>query len=88
MLSNIFRISPELKRSFSNMGNTNIGAVAESDTLAHVVVHTTMKLGMEFVDEMNVVSLRKHEGIWKLRLSSKLEGIALMLRQSLQMQTG
>ena len=88
MLSNIFRISPELKRSFGNMRNLNVGAVAESDTIAHVVVHTTMKLGMEFVDEMNVTSLRKYEGVWRLRLSGKLEGIALMLRQSLQMQTG
>ncbi|UCD63673.1 MAG: hypothetical protein JSW34_13160 [Candidatus Zixiibacteriota bacterium] len=86
ILQTVFRISPELKRSFTKMQNENIGAVPQADTLAHVVVHTTMQLGMQFVDEMNVTSMRKYEGAWKLRLSAKIEGIAYMLQQSLQAQ--
>jgi len=82
----IFRISPELPKSFKNMKNRFIGAVAENDSLIHVVANSRMLLGTKQVDEMDVTSVRKFEDEWKLRLSSKVQGIGLMLQQSLQMQ--
>ncbi|UCG60621.1 MAG: hypothetical protein JSV52_09820 [Candidatus Zixiibacteriota bacterium] len=82
----IFRISPELDNSFKNMKNKFIGAVVENDSLIHVVANTKMLLGTKQVDEMDIISVRKFEDEWKLRLSTKVQGIALMLQQSLQMQ--
>ena len=86
ILWTIFNISPELKRSFSKMENNCIGAVAENDTTVHVVVHTEMRIGMQYVEEMNVTTLRKFENEWRVLLSTKIEGVAMMLKQSVGMQ--
>ncbi len=83
----VFRISPDLNKSFTGMKNSFIGAVAENDSLIHVVVNSKMLLGTRHVDEMDINSVRKYDDEWKLRLSTKVQGIALMLQQSLQMQT-
>lgn len=82
----LFRVSPELNRSFTNMKNTFIGAVAENDSTIHVVAHTRMMVGTRHVDEMNVVTVHRVEDGWKLGISSKLQGVGYMLVESLQMQ--
>ncbi|UCE25866.1 MAG: hypothetical protein JSU74_07435 [Candidatus Zixiibacteriota bacterium] len=88
LMVTIFDISPELKTSFTEMTNDHIGAVAQSDSLIHVVVNTKMQVGTRHVNEMNVSTVRRYEDGWKLRISNKIEGIALMLQQSLRMQQG
>ncbi len=88
LMVSIFEISPELKTSFTEMTNDHIGAVAQSDSLIHVVVNTKMQVGTKHVNEMNVSTVRRYEDGWKLSMSNKIEGIALMLQQSLRMQQG
>ena len=68
------------------MKSNHIGAVAENDTLVHVVVHTRMAVGLKHVDEMNVTTVQRYDDGWWLRISPKIRGIGLMLQQSLQMQ--
>ncbi len=88
LMVSIFEISPELKTSFTEMTNDHIGAVVQSDSLIHVVVNTKMQVGTKHVNEMNVSTVRRYEDGWKLSMSNKIEGIALMLQQSLRMQQG
>ena len=86
MMKTVFQISVELGQSFSGMKNNHIGAVAENDSLIHIVVNTSMNIGLKNVKEMNVSTVRRFEDGWKLRMSPKLEGIGMMLQQSMQMQ--
>ena len=76
-------VSPELKSTFSEMTNVNIGAVAEGDSLIHVINRTKLNIGGRDIEEMNVVTLKKYEGEWRIVLSPKIEGIALMIRRGL-----
>ena len=76
-------VSPELKATFSGMKNLSIGAVAEGDSLVHVVNRTNLNIGGQSITEMNVVTLKKIEGEWRLLLSPKVEGIAQMIRRGL-----
>ncbi len=86
LMETIFSISPELGRSFSGMKTRRVGTVEEADSLIHIVVATHMEVGQRYVDEMNVATVRKINDEWKLAISPKVEGIGLMLQQSLQMQ--
>ena len=86
LMKTVFQVSVELGQSFSGMHNDHIGAVAENDSLIHVVVNTSMSVGLRNVTETNVATIRRFEDGWKLRMSPKLEGIAMMLQQSMQMQ--
>ncbi|MEW6413341.1 MAG: hypothetical protein AB1483_12865 [Candidatus Zixiibacteriota bacterium] len=87
LMETIFAISPELGRSFSGMQTRRVGIVAENDSTIHVVVATHMEVGQKYVDEMNVSTARLVDGQWKAAMSPKIEGVGMMLQQSLQMQT-
>ncbi len=52
-------VSPEIKTTFSNMTNVSMGAVAEGDSLIHIVVKTSMMIGTRSVDEMNIQTVVK-----------------------------
>jgi hypothetical protein len=84
----VFQISPELEQSFKDMQNTHIGAVAENDSTIHVVFNTRMRVGTRPVNEMNVATVLRYEDGWRIRMSNKIEGIGMMLEQSLRMQQG
>ena len=79
IMTMVSEVSPEIKTTFSNMTNETLGAIAEGDSLVHMVVRTKMMIGPRPVDEMNIQSIIKSDGEWKLVMSSKMEGIALML---------
>ena len=83
LMTNLFNVVPDLKTTFSGMENRMVGAVADGDSLVHVVMQTRMALGIRSIDEMNVVTLEQDEGEWKLRMSNKIEGIIMMVQQSL-----
>ena len=72
-------VSPEIKTTFSNMTNEAMGAIPESDSIVHIVIKTKMMIGTRSVDEMNIQSVIKIDGGWKLVMSPKMDGIALML---------
>ncbi len=82
IMNMVSEVSPEIKTTFSNMTNKTIGAVAEGDSLVHVVVKTSMMIGPRSVDEMNIQSVVNTDGSWKLRMSPKMDGIAMMLAQA------
>lgn len=84
LMTNLFTIVPDLSTTFSGMDNRIVGAVAEGDSLVHVVMQTKMALGNRTVDEMNVVTLKQDQGgEWKLELSNKIEGIIMLIQQNL-----
>ncbi|TFH60879.1 MAG: hypothetical protein E4G91_08415 [Candidatus Zixiibacteriota bacterium] len=88
LMTNLFTIVPDLGATFSGMDNRIVGAVAEGDSLVHVVMQTKMVLGDRTVDEMNVVTLKQDQGEWKLQLSNKIEGVIMLVQQSLLQRRG
>lgn len=79
----VFTLSPQLGMTFGGMTNSLIGPLADGDSLVYVVFRTNMTLGMRQVEEMNVSTLSKVDGDWKLRMSPKIEGILMMVQQGL-----
>lgn len=82
IMNMVSEVSPEIKTTFSNMVNATMGAVPDGDSLVYVVVKTSMKIGPRSVDEMNIQSVVNSDGGWKLRMSPKMDGIAMMLAQA------
>ena len=76
-------VSPDLKSTFETIANDNLGAISESDSLIHVVARTKISVGGQEYDELNVYSLKKFEGEWKMVMSPKIEGIAFMIKNGL-----
>lgn len=86
MMNRIFEISPELSATFKSMKNNYIGSVPDGDSLVHVLVRTSMKIGAKEIDEMNVLSLAKDQEQWKLKISTKIEGIGMIIKQNLRLK--
>lgn len=82
----VSELAPEIKSTFTDMQNQSLGAVAEGDSLLHVVVKTKMQVGTRNVNEWNVQTLRSFEGQWMLAISSKIEGVGLMVSEGLKQQ--
>ena len=61
----------------------HIGAIAEGDSLVHVLVRTNLTVGGQSIEEMNVNTVQKIDGDWKILMSPKIEGIAMMIRRGL-----
>jgi hypothetical protein len=76
-------ISIDLKNTFTGMKNDNIGAISEGDSLVHVLVRTELSVGGQTINEMNVNTVQKLDGEWKILMSPKIEGIAMMIRRGL-----
>jgi hypothetical protein len=84
----ITEISPDIKSTFESMQQITLGALAESDTLVHVVVRTKLTLGGQDIEELNVQSVKLNGDSWKIDLSSKIGGVAMMISQGIEYQMG
>lgn len=76
-------LSPQIDSTFSGMTNKAIGAVAEGDSVVHVVVKTNLKLAGQNIDEMNIQTVVKSDDGWKLEASPKIIGMAQYFGQVL-----
>ena len=83
IMNMVTEVSPDIKTTFANMTNESLGGVHDSDTMIHIVQKTHMDIGGRMVDEMNVQSVIKVDGEWKLVMSNKIDGIAMMLAQAM-----
>ncbi len=83
MMNIVFSLSPDIGATFMSMQNSMVGAIADGSDLVHVVVHTDMNVGGREIKEMNVITLKKDGADWKHMLSPKIEGIILMVQQTL-----
>ena len=74
-------LSPAMKDALGSgsMGMTPIGSVPEGDVL-HVVCRTTAGVEGVNITKMEVISLKRAGGNWRVLLSGEMEGIAQALR--------
>ncbi len=83
IMSEIFTVSPELAATFSAMSHEIVGVVSEDNTLVHCLVRTRLLLSGRKLDEMIVITVEVYEGEWKIMMSKSIEGLTMMLKQSL-----
>lgn len=84
----ITEISPDIKATFESMLQKTLGVVAESDSLVHVVVRTKLFLGGQDIEELNVQSVKLDGDTWKIDMSTKIGGVAMMISQGIEYQMG
>jgi len=76
-----------LAEAMASMRQDAVGHVAEGDTV-HVVSRTHMSFEGLSVSQMNVSSLVRHEGAWRMLLTGEIEAFLLGLRQQLGVDSG
>ena len=82
-IGTIFRSQKEATEALRNLETEIIGHVSEGDSVVHVVTRsTTTTMGIRAV-QMEVVSLRQHEGEWRTLLKGELSGLVEGIRHSL-----
>lgn len=74
--------APGLKEALGSANMTPIGSVPEGDVL-HVVCRTSAALQGASFSMMEVVSVKRSAGNWRVLLSGEIEGMAELLRSSM-----
>jgi len=76
--------------SFSQMINYKnveiIGEIKEQDDLTHVLTRQWISLGGHKMEMVEVTSFNKVGGEWKIRMTGRLKGVAVMIRQQFLQQ--
>jgi hypothetical protein len=73
---------PLLKDALGSAGMTPIGSVPEGDVL-HVVCRTSVAVQGVSLSKLEVVSVKRSAGNWRILLSGELEGMAELLRATM-----
>ena len=77
-------------KSFSQIINyknvENLGEIKEQEDLAHVVTRQWISLGGHKMEVIDVISFNKVDSKWKIRMTGKLKGVAIMIRQQFLQQ--
>lgn len=80
-LGGLTAANPAVLQALSSGNMTPLGSVAEGDLL-HVVCRTSLDFQGIKINKMNVVSLKRAAGGWRVLLSGEIEGMAEALRKA------
>lgn len=78
---NLAKNSPQFAEALKTAEGSVVGTVAERTDLAHVVYRSSAATEGIAISKVNVVTLRKHKGEWKVLLSGSIEGMAARMSQ-------
>jgi hypothetical protein len=73
-----------LKETFAGTTANVLGTVAEGADQAHVVLRITRKMGKVELSKVDVVTLKRSRGEWKVMLPGELRGVA----ETIKMMSG
>jgi hypothetical protein len=81
LLNNITKNIPLVGELLKTTDFSIIGSVPEGTDLVHVLYRTGMKAGQLSVSKLEVISLRRHQGRWRLMLTGDFEGLATLFQR-------
>ena len=74
-------IVPDLRQSLGDLNSTVLGSVAEGDSLTHVVRRTQASyMGQQMISDVDVVSVKRSNGNWRILLTGNIRGLAEGIR--------
>jgi hypothetical protein len=71
----ITSVEPDMKSALASSTNTILGRVDESPDLAHVVFRSRTKMEGEEVNEVDLLSFKKQDSVWRALLPSDIENM-------------
>jgi hypothetical protein len=80
-MNNLTSKVPQFGEAVKSAQGTVIGSVPEGADVVHVVYRGSAESEGIAMSRVSAVSLRKHDGQWKLLLSGNIEGLAARLEQ-------
>lgn len=84
MMTSLVQAVPEVADALTKGQFEVVGELPEGDSLMHVVSRVTVTMGGITVKNMQVTSLKKDEGKWKMMLTGEMEGMGLQMQQLFQ----
>jgi hypothetical protein len=80
-MTNLTKNVPQFAEALKSSEGKVIGGVAEGEDVMHVVYRGSAAAEGISVSRVNAITLRKHEGQWRVLLSGEIGGIADRLKQ-------
>jgi hypothetical protein len=79
----ITSVEPDMKSALASSTNTILGRVDESPDLAHVVFRSRTKMEGEEVNEVDLLSFKKQDSVWRALLPSDIENMLNSLAEEI-----
>lgn len=86
LLTRVFALSASLGAATSLASPSVLGAVPEGEDIRHYVVRSRATVGGEDVVNVQVVTVSRVEGAWRVRMSERLSGMASLMPRLLMQQ--
>ncbi len=83
LMINITKNIPGFTDALKTVDFKIVGTVTEGEELAHVVYRGDAKVGGINISNTTVMTLRRHQGQWRLILDSNIEGLAATISAKL-----
>jgi ABC-type transporter MlaC component len=83
LMNMLLQLSPGMMESYQSSTSEIIGDVPEGDTLRHVVSRVTSTTQGLTMTRMDVTTVRKYKGGWKLVPSGEMQGLAMQMERRL-----
>jgi hypothetical protein len=79
----ITSVEPDMKTVLASSTNTILGRVDESPDLAHIVFRSRTKMEGEEVNEVELISFKKQDSVWRALLPSDIENMLNSLAEEI-----
>jgi hypothetical protein len=79
----IMSVEPDMKSALASSTNTILGRVDESPDLAHIVFRSRTKMEGEEVNEVDLLSFKKQDSVWRALLPSDIENMLNSLAEEI-----
>lgn len=83
LISMLIMAVPQMKQILSESQNTILGQVSEGNEIVHVVYRMSVKIGDGSISKVEVMSMKKTGGTWRLKLSQEMEGSLTAMAKAL-----
>src|SRR5262245_55131281 len=79
----ITSVEPDMKTALASSTNTILGRVDESPDLAHIVFRSRTKMDGEEENEVDLISFKKQDSVWRALLPSDIENMLNSLAEEI-----
>jgi hypothetical protein len=79
----ITSVEPDMKTAMASSTNTILGRVDEGPDIAHIVFRSRTKMEGEEVNEVDLISFKKQDSVWRALLPSDIENMLNSLAEEI-----